>query len=109
MLKPGDGPGKAGQDLRRSAQPLGLAGLGRLHGQNDVALFFLELENNVDAGEFIRGAKLNGSGGTDKIHRFPAVPGPQSNVLEIEARILLLKKNSHTMNHAWPSPFCAPA
>jgi hypothetical protein len=77
-------------------------GFGWLHPQHDVALFFFKLEHDLEPGELIRCAELKGGCGTDEIHGFQAVLGPQSDIPEVKARILLLKKYSHTLHSALP-------
>jgi len=67
----------------------------RQHRKNNVVLLFGELENELNSGQLINRAEVDRRCGADKIHRFQADASPGTYVLEIKARCLLLKQNSH--------------
>ena len=55
----------------------------RHHGQYDIVKVFLELEHELDAGDFVDDAEVNGLGGTDKIHRPGWLTRPVANILYV--------------------------
>src|SRR5436309_1096587 len=67
------------------------------HGQNNVVLLFVEFQDELDTGKFVRGAKVDGRGGANEVHGFQADASPGSNVLEVKTGFFLLKQYSHTL------------
>src|SRR5256885_5355748 len=75
--------------------------------QDDVIFLFFELEDELNAFEFVASAKIDCSRRAEKIHSVGTVARPRFNVLEIKAGLFLLKKYSHTL-HTAPHQFLLP-
>jgi hypothetical protein len=58
-------------------------------------VLLLKLQDKLNAGDCMGGAKINRLGGTDKIHRLGWVACPVTGVFEVEARLYLLKQDPH--------------
>ena len=67
----------------------------RENRKDNIVFLFVELEDELDSGELVDRAEVNGGGGTEEIHGFHADTSPGTNILEIKAGCLLLKQNSH--------------
>jgi len=65
------------------------------HGEHDVVKLFLEFQDELDAVDFVGDTKVNGLGGTDKIHRPGWLTRPVANTFHVQTRLFLLKQNPH--------------
>ena len=65
------------------------------HREDNVVLMFLELQDELDALEFVAHAEVDGCSGTEKVHRFRRGTGPGFDILEVKASFFLLQKYSH--------------
>lgn len=86
-----------GQNNRGSGDAASFAVISpiRHHGQHDIVKVFLEFKHELDAGDFVGDAEVNGLGGTDKIHRPGWLTRPVANIFYVQARLFLLKQNPH--------------
>ena len=54
-----------------------------LDRHHDVVALLVEFEHELDIGDFVRNAKIDGSGGAEKIHRLEGIGVPRINVSEV--------------------------
>jgi len=54
-----------------------------LDGHDDVVALFFEFEDELDVGNLVGDAEINGSGGAEEIHRLERVRIPQINISEV--------------------------
>ena len=66
-----------------------------LDGHDDVVALLVEFEDELHVGNFVGNAKIDGSGGAEKIHCLEGIGIPRINVSEVQTGFLLLKEYSH--------------
>ena len=95
--------------LRSGGGPLAAKAGGGDDWQDDVVVFFFKLQHELNALELIGDTKVDGSGGTEKIHGLGAPARPGIDILEVKASRFLLKKYSHTLHQCIALNCLAPA